>query len=40
MAKKKKPQRDPNQPLLQGRDAYIARLKAGETVKGVRAATR
>ena len=27
---KKKPKRDPNQPLLlQGRDAYIARLKNG-----------
>ena len=32
MPKKKKPKRDSNQPLLLGRDAYIARLKAGETV--------
>ena len=29
---KKKIKRDPNQPLLQGRDAHIARLKNGETV--------
>ena len=30
--KKKQTARDPNQPLLQGREAYIARLRAGETV--------
>ena len=32
MTKKNKTKRDPDQPLLQGRAAYIARLKAGETV--------